>query len=140
MLQIFALPQIEELQPNIIFQQYGAPPHWSSEMRKVSDEKLPRRWIGRGGPIPWPPRSSDITPLDLFLWEYVENIIYQSPIRDTDELKSRITAAIQTVDSAMLHRTWLEISYRLDVLRATNGAHIEIVDEILQKKLCFFLY
>ena len=26
----------------------------------------------------------------------------------------------------MLQRTWQEIEYRLDVLRATNGAHIEV--------------
>ncbi|GBM03348.1 hypothetical protein AVEN_256893-1 [Araneus ventricosus] len=56
--------------------------------------KIPRRWIGRGGPIPWSPRSPDITPLDFFLWGYVKNIAYQSPILDTDELKSRITSAI----------------------------------------------
>lgn len=41
--------------------------------------------------------------------------------RDTDELKIRITADIQTADSAVLHRTWLKISY---MLRTTNGAHI----------------
>ncbi|GBL85885.1 hypothetical protein AVEN_183664-1 [Araneus ventricosus] len=107
-LEIFAFPQIKDLQLEIIFQQDGA--HWSSEARKVLDDKFPRRWIGRGGPIPWLPRSPDITHLDFFLWGYVENIVYQSPIRDTDEPKSRITAAIQTVDCAMLHRTWLEIS------------------------------
>jgi hypothetical protein len=26
----------------------------------------------------------------------------------------------------MLQRTWQELEYRLDVIRATNGAHIEI--------------
>ena len=31
-----------------------------------------------------------------------------------------------TIDEAMLQRTWQEIEYRLDVLRATNGAHIEV--------------
>ncbi|GBM06963.1 hypothetical protein AVEN_239667-1 [Araneus ventricosus] len=72
-------------------------------MRKVLNEKFHRRWIGREGSIPWPSRSPDIKPLDFFLWGYVKNIVYQSPILDTDELKSRITAAIQTVDSAMLH-------------------------------------
>ncbi|GBM40380.1 hypothetical protein AVEN_106128-1, partial [Araneus ventricosus] len=50
------------------------------------------------------PRSPDITSLNFFLWGYVKDIVYQSLIRDTDELKSRITAVIQTVDSAMLHR------------------------------------
>ena len=29
-------------------------------------------------------------------------------------------------EQAMLQRTWQEIEYRLDVLRATNGAHIEV--------------
>ncbi|GBN11579.1 hypothetical protein AVEN_178254-1 [Araneus ventricosus] len=113
MLEIFAFPQIEDLQPNIIFQRNGAPPHWSLEVRKVLNEKFPRRWIGRGGPIPWPPRSPDITPLDFFVWIYMKNIVYQSPIRDTEEIKIRITAAIHTVDSEMLHITRLEISYKL---------------------------
>jgi hypothetical protein len=41
-------------------------------------------------------------------------------------LKQRITEAIATTDEGMLQRTWQEIEYRLDVLRATNGAHIEV--------------
>ena len=32
----------------------------------------------------------------------------------------------ETHHHAMLQRTWQEIEYRLDVLRATNGAHIEV--------------
>ncbi|GBM37564.1 hypothetical protein AVEN_227963-1 [Araneus ventricosus] len=87
---------------------------WKCE--RFSDEKFPRCWIGRGDPIPWSPRSPDVAPLDFFSWGYVKNIVYQSPIRDTDELKSRITAATQTVDSAMLHRTRLKILYKLDEL------------------------
>ena len=41
-------------------------------------------------------------------------------------LKQRIINAIATIDEAMLQRTWLEIDYRLDVLRATNGTHVEV--------------
>ena len=29
------------------------------------DETFPGRWVGRGGPTAWPPRSPDLTPLDL---------------------------------------------------------------------------
>jgi hypothetical protein len=36
------------------------------------------RWVGRYGPIPWPPRSPAITPLDFFLWRYVKNIVYKT--------------------------------------------------------------
>ena len=62
----------------------------------------------------------------LFLWGYVEDIVYRTKIRDINDLKQRITDAIATIDEAMLQRTWQEIDYRLDVLRATNGAHIEV--------------
>ena len=72
------------------------------------------------------PCSPDITPLDFFLWGYVKDIVYRAQIRDITDLKQRIVNAIATIDEAMLQRTWLEIDYRLDVLRATNGAHIEV--------------
>ncbi|GBM65217.1 hypothetical protein AVEN_65668-1 [Araneus ventricosus] len=75
----------------------------------VQARDSPKALDWKRDPIPWLPRSPDVTPLDFFLWGFVKSIVYQSPIRDTDELKSRITATIQTVDSAMLHRTWLEI-------------------------------
>jgi hypothetical protein len=43
-------------------------------------------------------------------------------------LKHRITDAITTIDQGMLQRTWQEIEYRFDVLRATNGANIEVYE------------
>ena len=53
-------------------------------------------------------------------------MVYRTKIRDNDDLKQKITDAIATIDEAMLQRTWQEIEYCLDVLRATNGAHIEV--------------
>ncbi|GFV64364.1 hypothetical protein TNCV_2502821 [Trichonephila clavipes] len=53
-------------------------------------------------------------------------IAYQYSINDTEEMKSRITVAIQIVDFEMLHRMRLEILYRLNVLLSTNSPHIEI--------------
>ena len=35
-------------------------------------------------------------------------------------------AAVETIDEEILKRTWTEIEYHLDVLHATNGAHIKI--------------
>ena len=57
---------------------------------------------------------------------YVKDIVYKTKVRDIDDLKQRISNAMTTIDEAMLQRTWQEIEYRLDVLRATNGAHIEV--------------
>ena len=57
---------------------------------------------------------------------HVKDIVYRTQVRDITDLKQRIINAIATIDEAMLQRTWLEIDYRLDVLRATNGAHVEV--------------
>jgi hypothetical protein len=50
----------------------------------------PGCWVGHDGPIPWPPRSPDITPLDFFLWGYVKDMVYKIPVISLDELKLRI--------------------------------------------------
>ena len=55
-----------------------------------------------------------------------KDIVYRTKARDINDLKQKISNAIATIDKAMLQRTWQEIEYCLDVLRATNGAHIEV--------------
>jgi hypothetical protein len=109
----------------VIFQQDGAPPHWSLDVCDFLDGTFPQRWIGRDGPTRWPPRSPDITPLDFFLWGYVKDRVYATPIRDVAGLRRKIADVIRTITSDML-KTWAEIEYRLDILRATNGAHVEV--------------
>ena len=46
--------------------------------------------------------------------------------RDINDLQHRIIEAIDTVATDMLARTEQEIEYRLDIVRATNGAHVEV--------------
>jgi hypothetical protein len=65
-------------------------------------------------------------PLDFFLWGYVKDIVYKTPVTSLDEMKLRIVAAIETVTPQM-ENTWREIEYRLDILRATKGVHVEVV-------------
>ena len=47
-------------------------------------------------------------------------------VRDIDHLQHRIIEAIDRVTVDILARTWQEIEYRLDVVRATDGAHVEV--------------
>jgi len=126
MLGLHVAPQLEDFQPWIIFQQDGAPPQWGSHVRRFLDAIFPNRWIGRDGPTPWPLRSPDITPLDFFLWRYVKDKVFSTPVQDITNLKARITDAFVTITEHMLGNTWREIGYRLDVLRATKGTHVEV--------------
>ena len=70
--------------------------------------------------------NTDITPLDFLLWGYIKDVVYHTKVKDKNDLKERINTAVETIDEEMLKRTWTEIEYHLDVLHATNGAHIEI--------------
>jgi len=90
------------------------------------DATFRNRWVGRDGPTPWPPRSPDITHLDFFLWGYVKDKVFSTPVPDITILKARITDGIATVTEDMLENTWREIDYQLDVLRATKGALVEV--------------
>ena len=106
--------------------QDGAPPHFSCFVTDVLNERFPDVWIGRGGPIPWPPQSPDLSPPDFFLWGYIKNIVYAGKIRNIQLMQERITSAIETVTRDTIQKTWQEMEFRLDVPRATNGAHIEM--------------
>jgi hypothetical protein len=117
MLELYVAPQLEEFQPWIIFQQDGAPPHWGSDVRRFLD-----------GPTPWPPRSPDITPLDFFLWGYVKDKVFSTPVADITNLKPRMADAFATIteDSWRTRGEKLIIDYTFSVqqkehiLKCTN--------------------
>lgn len=44
----------------------GAPPYFRLAVRQHLHNVYGLRWIGRGGPVLWPPRSPDLNPLDFF--------------------------------------------------------------------------
>jgi hypothetical protein len=63
--------------------------------------------------------------LDFFLWGYVKDKVFWTPVPEITNLKAKITDAFATITEDMLENTWREIDYQLDVLRATKGAHVE---------------
>ena len=139
MLELHVAPQLEEFQPWIIFQQDGAPPHWGSHVRRFLDSTFPNRWIGKDGPTAWSPPSPDITPLDFFLWGYVKDKVFSIPVPDITNLKARITDAFATITEDTLESTRREIDYRLDALRATKGAHVEVYWCVVKNFLSYIL-
>ena len=52
--------------------------------------------------------------------------MFSTPVSDITNLKARITDAFAAITEDMLENTWREIDYRSDVLRATEGAHVEV--------------
>jgi len=54
------------IRSQMYFQHDGALPHYTRHVREYLNKSFPNRWLGRGGPVAWPPRSPDPTPLDYY--------------------------------------------------------------------------
>lgn len=128
MLQEFLIPQLKQrrIYSKSIFHQDGAPPHWGLNVRKFLNEQFPNRWWGRDGPINWSPRSPDLTPLDYFLWGYLRDQVFATPITNIDDLKSKITAEFVKINqSNMLQRVVNSLQKRMELCMQNEGGIFE---------------
>ena len=62
----------------------------------------------------------------LFLWGYIKDRVYKTPVHDMDHLKQKIREAVASVTPGMLAATWRELRSRLEFLRENNGDHVEV--------------
>ena len=105
----------------------GAPPHFTRDVRGHLNRRFGQRWMGRGGPIPWPPRSPDLTPIDYFLWGRMKSMVYQSPVETEEELLARVMVAAQEINGApgVMDRVYRNMIRRYNVCNDNGGRHIE---------------
>lgn len=75
----------------------GAPAHYGRGVRDFLNHRFPNRWIGRGGPVPWPPRSPDLNPIDFYVWGYLKCLVYRNEITSLANLKSAIFTSAEIV-------------------------------------------
>ena len=105
----------------------GAPPHFSVDVRNHLNAVFPNRWIWRGGPIPWPARSSDLNSLHYFLWVYLESLAFETPVETDIELVARIVAAYVIIQntSGIFVRVRLNLVRRCHVCIEVGGRQFE---------------
>ncbi|GFV72875.1 putative transposable element [Trichonephila clavipes] len=80
------------------------------------------RLISRFGPVNWPPRSCDLTPLDCFLWGYVKSLVYADKPQTLDHLEDNIRRVIGDIRLQMLEKVIKNWTSRLDYIRASRGS------------------
>ncbi|KAJ4433896.1 hypothetical protein ANN_16209 [Periplaneta americana] len=85
------------IRERIWFQHDGVPPHFDRRARNHLNATFPYRWIGRGGPVTWPPRSPDLTPLDFFLCGDMKRLVYETPIDTAEDLVARVVEAAHVI-------------------------------------------
>ena len=103
------------LRSQMYFQHDGAPPHYTLHVRDYLIESFPNHWLGRGGPIQWPPRSPDLTPLDYYFWAHMKTFVYETKVDSRAALRDRIFAAAEHTHPSKQHR--FRYSIPLDACR-----------------------
>ncbi|GFT45185.1 hypothetical protein TNCV_1544401 [Trichonephila clavipes] len=105
--------------------------HSSCHNRFIEKDTLGDRLISRFGPVNWPPRSCDLTPLDYFLWGYVKSLVYADKPQTLDHLEDIIRRVIADIRPQMLEKVIENWTSRLDYIRASRGSQMpEIIFKI----------
>ncbi|KAJ8866309.1 hypothetical protein PR048_032152 [Dryococelus australis] len=83
-----------------------------------------QKWIGRGGPIAWPARSPDLTPLDHF-WGHMKGLIYKTPVESEEDLLAQIMAVADLGLPGICDCVYQNMVHRYRVCVDVAGRHIE---------------
>ncbi|GFV54949.1 uncharacterized protein TNCV_3144881 [Trichonephila clavipes] len=104
------------------FQQDGATCHTARATIDLLKDTFGDRLISRFGPVNWPPRSCDLTPLDYFLWNYVKSLVYADKPQTLDHLEDNIRRVIADIRPQILEKVIENWTSRLDYIRASRGS------------------
>ncbi|GFX34440.1 transposable element Tcb2 transposase [Trichonephila clavipes] len=106
------------------FQQDGATCHTARATIDLLKDTFGDRLISRFGPVNWPPRSCDLTPLDYFLWGYVKPLVYADKPQTLDHLENNIRSVIADIRPQMLEKVIENWTSRLDYIPASRSSHM----------------
>lgn len=109
------------------FQHDGAGPHFSVPVRDHLNQHYTNRWIGRGGPVNWPPRSPDLTPLDYFLWGHLKSEVYNEEFNTREQLLEKIITVCDNIrnNPEVIDRSVKNILKRSRKCIDVGGIHFE---------------
>jgi hypothetical protein len=80
-----------ETRRGIFLQHDGLSEHLGRQVTAYWNQLYENRWIGHRGPVPWPPRSPDLTTLGL-LWAVTKEMTYRTKVHTREELLYQIMA------------------------------------------------
>ncbi|GFV20094.1 transposable element Tcb2 transposase [Trichonephila clavipes] len=125
MITNFFIPELNNRDvQELWFQQDGATCHTARATIDLLKDTFGDRLISRFGPVNWPPRTCDLTPLDYFLWGYVKSLVYADKPQTLDHLEDNIRCVIADIRPQMLEKVIENWTSRLDYIRVSRGSHM----------------
>ena len=91
---------------------------------------FPQRVIYRFGDVPWPLRSTDLSPLDFFLWRYLKGKFYIDKLNTLQEMKLKIIREISRKIPVMLTAVMNSFIKRVRYSLTNNGKHLNDIFHI----------
>jgi hypothetical protein len=85
------------------------------------------RIIGLGHDVEWPPRSPDLTPCDFFLWGYLKDKVFSTPLQNINELRQKIVREFDALreQPAIIRRAVSDMHRRTMLCVEREGGHVE---------------
>jgi len=100
------------------YQPDGATCHTSNASMREIESFLKDRIISKNL---WPPRSSDLTPADFFLWGLLKGKVYKNTPRTIEKLKDAIRQEIQAVTVDTLEKVFQNLKKCIQVCLDVKG-------------------
>ncbi|GFG32650.1 hypothetical protein Cfor_04753 [Coptotermes formosanus] len=129
------IPQLRDsgLVDDVWLQHDRAPAHFALSVRDVLNEYFPGRWIGRGlptspAPLPWPPRSPDLTTPDNSLWGMIKGRVAARRYNNNEDLRRAVEDALRAVTPKVLRRMSQRTRWRIRLSVQHQGAHTDSLD------------
>ena len=89
---------------------------------------FPISWkvISRFGDVEWPARSPDLSPLDFFLWGYLEdNKVYRDNPKTVTELKEAIATEIRAIGLGVASAVMNSMKKHAEICIQSGGRHMK---------------
>lgn len=110
------------------FQQDGAPAHTAIATRDFLNQHFPDRWIGKYGPVSWPPRSPDLSSCDNALWGILKPKIVTEKAQSVEQLKAVIRQEFLQFPKDLLQKINDRTFRRFHLCIEKNGLQVDPFD------------
>ncbi|GBM83357.1 hypothetical protein AVEN_103482-1 [Araneus ventricosus] len=109
--------------PRVWVQQDGSPAHHTTVVKQWLNNEFPEKWIGLHGPVEFPPRSPDLTPMDFYSWGRLRTAVFLSPPLNQAELQQRTQDGCREITEQPLDRVRRSVIRRMQLCIGINGKH-----------------
>ncbi len=75
----------------------------------------------------WPPRSSNLNPLDFYLWGALKDKVYKTAPATMDELRGRIIEEVENITSDTCKKVFFNLIKRCHICKEADGGQFQHV-------------